>query len=320
MADAAQDAVKVAVATGEGVPYASEGLWAQPADLPAGLYRIASVAFMTDGVSYGDLVRCDVSADGMLVATEVVERSPEVTVAVGLADRSQSDEATQARIRRLLERLQQRYGGRLRCEGGFGLLAVCVPVELFHQLLDTVLADCGPDAVRVEDDQLLGDWAWFVVSDPAWEAPAPIAGADELLGQGLDLVAVDWRGDDPVASTWDEALKQTLREQAATNPTLRRMLDERRYVAAVVPLLRMSLMRELGPSAVGPQPFPLYPPLADGGDLDQQDQDFHHGWARAKDSGGTVRWCADDDADTRFRAALRSLGLDPDADPRQPVT
>lgn len=309
--DTEPDPVKVSIPTGDGAPFVSEGVWAVPVDLSAGLYRIDSVAFMTDGVSRGDLVRCDVSTDNRLVAVELVERSPNLTTCFGLAIDVDKD-AYDARLRRLWERLRERYGDKVEMKVGFGVVAVCHPPELDEQLFATVLADCGRDGERNDEQHLLGDWQWFITTAPDWDQPEPIAGADQLLDVPVEVVAVDWAADDPVASTWDPQIVESLRSQAATNEKLRQMLDEKRYVAAVVPGLRMAMFQEFGPGAVGPQPFPLYPG-------EEDDDRFAEEWAAAKDDDGRVRWCVDDDVNREFRSVLINMGLDPDADPRAAV-
>lgn len=308
--------VKIAVPPGEGAQHLKEDMWAEPVDLAAGVYRIDNVSFMAE-VSLDDLVRCDVSRDNWLVAVEVLERSPNVTVGFRLTVSGLSREAYRARQHRLIDRIEKRYGSRVNWSMGGAFLSVCVPLELLDQLFETVLADSGPGAIAHEDGDLdvLGDWAWLITSHPEWDVPAPIHGANELLDREVDLVAVDWPADDPVASRWPTRVKDMLRDQAATSAHLRQLLDERRYTAALVPWLRVTLRQEHGMDAVGDQPFPLYP----ASNEDEQER-FEQAWVAATEPDGRVRWCADDTVDAEFRRRMETLGLDPDADPRQPVT
>lgn len=309
------DLVKIKVATSPAFPYASEGLWAQPVDLPRGLYRIDSVAIFTDGVSAGDLVRCEVNGDHDLVAVEVVERSDAVTILV-VPNVDGSEEESDARQQELVDRLADRFGDRLAVEGGMGVLAI-----RYHPSTEAELFACIADGgARDDEEQQLGDWLWSTVSHPTWPAPEPIAGADELLARSMDLVAVDWpHPDDPVVSRWPEEFVASMRERASYDERTRTMLDERRYVAAVAPALRFSLAHELGMDRVGPQPFPLHPPERAAPDrVDEEELRFVEAWAAAKRADGRVRWCRSEEADEVFRSMLVQLGLDPDEDPRTP--
>lgn len=309
--------VRVRVPTAEGAPCPGEGVWAELLDLPIGLYRVASVTWLTDGVSLGDTVRCDVARDGELVAVEVVERAPHATVVFGLADDQPPDDVVTRRLVELDAAIQDRLGPSIPAEGGLGLLAVCVPPDRVGALLEVALA-CSTSRDRDDEERIIGDWRWHLASHPQWTTPEAIRGSGPLLDRNLHVVGVAWTGDDPVASRWDPGVRAALADQAATDPGLRRLLDERRYLAVFAPIVRMAVVREFGLTAVGAQPFPIGPPDP-ALDRETQEAEFWRRWEAARDTDGKVRWCDDETVDGHFRAIVTGLGLDPDADPRAPA-
>ena len=115
-----------------------EGVWAEPCDRPAGFYRVASVTFLTDGVSLGDTVRCVVARDGRLAELDAAIRG--------------------------------RLGSSIPVEGSMGLLAVCVLPGRLGDLLEIALArSTGRD--RDDEDRVLGDWFWYLAAHPLWATP-----------------------------------------------------------------------------------------------------------------------------------------------------
>lgn len=177
--------VKILVPTLEGVACRGEGVWAEPCDRPAGLYRVASVTFLTDGVSLGDMVRCVVARDGRLVVIEVVERSPHVTVVFGLRDVGLGAAVVRRRLAELDAAIRGRLGSSIPAEGGMGLLAVCVPPGRLADLLETALASSSCRD-RDDEDRVLGDWFWHLAAHPLWATPETLRGSGSLLDRELD--------------------------------------------------------------------------------------------------------------------------------------
>lgn len=132
------ECVKIAVPTIAGMPYRSEGLWAVPRDLATGLYEVQSVAFFTDGVSRGDVVRCEPDGEHRLVALEVVERSAGVTLLLSPAGDDDADD----RLRRLAEDLQARFAHELAVEGGMGMLTVVFDRAVEAEVVGAISAGC----------------------------------------------------------------------------------------------------------------------------------------------------------------------------------
>jgi hypothetical protein len=311
--------VRIVAPTLEGMPCASEGLLALPRDLAAGLYEVASVAFFTDGISAGDVVRCEPNGEQRLVAVEVVERSGGVTLVLAPVDASHDPDAYE-RLQQLADHLREHVGDDLLVEGGMGMLTIQFDRHREPDVLAAIAAE-GPGLGTVDrQEQRLGNWYFHTVAHPDWPVPEQLAGRDELLAATVDLVAVDWpRADDPLAADWPSALVEHLRDVAATDPRVRAALDDRRYLAAVVPSLRQGLAGEVGMDRVGRQPFPLFPATGDPDARAAADEVFELAWTAALTDAGTVRWCVDPETDRRLRDELTSLGLDPDADPRVPV-
>jgi hypothetical protein len=171
------ECVTIATPTIEGVPYRSEGLRAVPRDLAAGLYEVQSVAFFTDGVSRGDVVRCEPNGEHLLVAVEVVERSGDVTLLLSPV----VDDGTDDRLRCLAEDLQDRFAQELAIEGGMGMLAI-----VFDRAVETevvgAIATHGAGGGSVDPvEQRLGDWYFHTVAYPDWPAPQRLAGTDQQL-------------------------------------------------------------------------------------------------------------------------------------------
>lgn len=177
--------VKIVVPTLEGTAYGGEGVWADPCHRPGGLYRVASVTFLTEGVSLGDTVRCVVARDGRLVAVEIVERSPHATVVFGLRDVALGDEVVRHRLAELDAAIRDRLGSSVPAEGGMGLLAVCVLPGRLGALLEIALASStGCD--RDNEDRVRGDWFWHLVAHPLWPTPETLRGSGPLLDRELD--------------------------------------------------------------------------------------------------------------------------------------
>ncbi len=313
------ECVRVLLPTVQGVPCDAEVVWAEPRDLPAGRYEVVSVTWMADGVSFGDTVRCDVAGDGSLVAVEVVERSPHATVVFGLTDETLPDDLVTCRILDLDAAIQDLLELSLPSEGGPGILSVLVPPDRLGEVLEVAL-EGSVSRERDDGDRIIGDWTWDLASHPWWPTRQRLRGSSRLLERAVELVGVSWTGDDPVAARWHSSVRTVLREHAAIDPGLRRLLDERRYLAALAPIVRMALAEEFGFAAVGDQPFPTDPtdptdPLLDP---DLHEQEFRRQWEAAHDGDGRVRWCDDETLNAAFRDVITRLGLDPDADPRLP--
>jgi hypothetical protein len=171
------ECVRIATPTIEGVSYASEGLLAVPRDLAAGLYEVQSVAFFTDGVSRGDVVRCERNGELQLVAVEVVERSAGVTLLLA----PDADDGTDDRLRRLADDLGDRFGDALVVEGGMGALTIMFDREIEAEMVDAI-ATHGAGGGSVDPvEQRLGDWYFHTVAYPDWPVPQRLAGTDELL-------------------------------------------------------------------------------------------------------------------------------------------
>ncbi len=179
------DRANILVPTAEGAPYPGEGVWAEPHDLPSGLYRVASVTWLTDGVSLWDIVRCDVARDGGLVAVEVVERAPHATVVFGLTDAAAPDEVVTRRLVELDAAIRNQLGPSLPAEGGLGLLAVCVPPDRLGDLLEVALA-CSTSRDCDDQERIVGDWFWHLVTHPDWATPEVLRGSRQLLDRDLD--------------------------------------------------------------------------------------------------------------------------------------
>jgi hypothetical protein len=309
--------VRIVAPTAEGAPFTSEGLWAVPRDLAAGLYQVHSIGLFTDGVSGGDVVRCEPNGEHRLVAVEVVRRSGGVTLALSPVDAHEDTDAGE-RLQRLADHLRDRCEQELIVEGGMGMLAVQFDRVREDDVLAAIASFEGDGTVD-DEEQRVGGWYLHTVSYPDWPVPQLLDGTDELLAATIDLVAVDWPqvGDD-LAASWPPELIEHLRDVAATDPRLREALDERRYLAAVVPSIRQGLAAEVGMDRVGRQPFALFPATGDADEVAAADEVFELEWAAARGDDGAVRWCDDPETDERFRRELTTLGLDPDADPRTP--
>lgn len=305
--------VKVIVPVAAGAPVAAESAWALP--LGDGRHRIENVLSFTDGISFGDVVRCDADGYGHLVAVELVERSKFATVAFGYAMPDHGDAPGAEEHRRALEALSDalrgRFGDDLRAEGGMGFLSFAVTAdrlgEVFDAATDAANALQGGGAAVDEDEHIVGPYLYTIVSHPDWSAPEPIPGADALLdATPPEPVDVSWEPDDPVASRWPAGLADRIVAVSRTSAERADLLESRRYLPLLVPEVRRAVIERFGFAAAGEQPFPLYPSSFDEG-----------AWDAAKDDAGRVRYCRDDEADETFRAMLFDLGVDPDADPRE---
>lgn len=313
MATTDPEQVTIVLPVGAGAPVPSEKVLADPLDLPTGLYRVAGVTVMADGVGLGDIVRCAVAADNQLVATEVVARTERSTLA--LADADATDRAAaEAEVADLAAALSARFGSReLHAEVGYAMCAVVFPEALDEDLAAFLLARSGPGAAHDPASNRLGRYGYALVSTPELPVPYALAGADDLLAVEVEVVAPDWEGDDEVARGWDPGVRRVLQDQAATDPQLRRLLGERRYLAALAPLLRQMLHHQLPAEQIGPPPFGLHPAPDDVAAATQRAE-----WEAARSPEGTVRWCLSDQADALMRTMITGFGLDPDADPQQP--
>lgn len=305
--------VSILLPVGAGAPVPSERVTADPLDLPTGLYRVAGVTVMADGVGQGDVVRCAVAADNQLVATEVVARTERTTLA--LADVDAPDRAAaEAEVTALADALNEHFAGReLHAEVGYALCAVVFPTALDDELAAFLLARGGTNAAHDPTTQRLGRYGYVLVSSPELDVPHRLAGAQDLLAVEVDVVAPDWTGDDPVASAWDEGVRRVLQDRAATDPALRQLLGERRYLAALAPILRQMLAQQFPAEEIGPPPFDVAPTANEAEAAARA-----AAWEAARDDNGQVRWCLGDRADAMFRTMVVGFGLDPDADPRAP--
>lgn len=164
------ECVKITTPTIESVPYRSEGLWAVPRD-----HRAVRVACFTDGVSRGDVVRCEPDGDHRLVTVEVVERSCGVTLLLSPVD----DDVDQ--LRRLAEDLQARFANELAAEGGMGMLTVVLDRAIEGEVVGAIATHGAGGGLVDPVGQRLGDWYFHTVAYPDWPAPQRLAGAEELL-------------------------------------------------------------------------------------------------------------------------------------------
>lgn len=171
-------------------------MWAELRDRSAGLYRVASVTWLTDGVSLGDTVRCDVARDGELVAVVVVERAPHATVVFGLHDEEPPDEVVTRRLIELDAAIQDRLGPSVPAEGGLGLLTVSVPPDELGVLLEVAFG-CSTSRDRNDDERVIGDWRWHLAAHPQWTTPEAIRGSGRLLDREMQETEfrTRWKGD-----------------------------------------------------------------------------------------------------------------------------
>lgn len=314
MSDPSADPVTIVLPVGPGAPVPSETVAADPLDLPTGLYRVAGMTLMADGVGRGDVVRCAVAGDHRLIATDVVARTGKTTLALTCAEATDRASAEQ-QAQQLATFLTERFGDRgLTAEVITGMCVVHFPEELDEALAEAILEHGGHAAHHDPDAQRLGPYGYVMVSAPELPVPLHLDGAERLLDVEVEVVAPDWEGDDEVAGAWDEGVRRVLRDQAATNAALRQLLDERCYLAAIAPILRQMLLQRFTAEQVGAPPFALHPPADD-----EEATRLRVAWEAARTSGGTVRWCVDDAADGMLRTMIASFGLDPDADPWEPV-
>jgi hypothetical protein len=172
------ECVRITTPTIEGVPYPSEGLLAVPRDLAAGLYEVRSVAFFTDGISRGDVVRCEPNGEHQLVAVEVVERSGGVTL---LLSPVVDDDGTDDRPRRLAEDLQDRFAHELVFEGGMGMITIMFDRAVEAEVIGAIATHGAGDGSVDPVEQRLGDWYFHTVAYPDWPVPQRLAGTDQLL-------------------------------------------------------------------------------------------------------------------------------------------
>lgn len=314
MSGPSTDRVTIVLPVGQGAPVPSETVAADPLDLPTGLYRVAGMTLMADGVGRGDVVRCAVAGDHRLVATDVVARTDRTTLALTCVEATDRTDAEQ-QAERLATFLTERFADRgLIAEVTTGMCAVHFPEELDEALAAAILEHGGSDAQHDPGTQRLGPYGYVMVSAPELPVPLHLAGAEQLLDVEVEVVAPDWEGDDEVARGWDEGVRRVLRDQAATNAALRQLLDERCYLAAIAPILRQMLLHRFPAEEVGAAPFALHPPADD-----EDAQRLRAAWNAARGAEGTVRWCVGDRADATLRTMIASFGLDPDADPWTPV-
>lgn len=162
--------VTITTPTLPGMPCTSEGLRAVTRDPSAGLYEVRSVAFFTDGVSRGDIVRCERDGDQRLVAIEVVERADAVTLLLGPASEHRGPEGD-CRHRRLAEDLVDRFRGSLTAELGSGVLTISFPRDLDIEVIVVIATHGRGDGVIDPVRQRLGDWYFYTVTYPDWPVP-----------------------------------------------------------------------------------------------------------------------------------------------------
>lgn len=310
-----RELLRIAIPTVPEAPVGAETCWAEP--LGDRRFRIDNILAYTDGVSLDDVVRCDVAGDGTLVAVELLERSGLVTLSFATTDEDD--------LRRL-ENWAQELLDRTPDDVDVlvfapSLATVCFPVDQLEAVASaavlaarTVWTD--PTITFDADQQEIGPLGFWAVSSPDYDAPEPIAGADELLARhpAPDLVALDWpAADDPIAAGWPDELTAGLRDRATDNPQLAAMLDRRLYHQILTLQLRMDVLRRDGSTdRLGPQLWPLGP--------DVDPDDGRQRWEAARGPDGQVRYAADDRLNRQMRDFLAGLGLDPDADPYQPAS
>ena len=298
------DKLKVAVPVEDG-PVATESCWATPVDVAGGRYQLENVLLFTDGVGVGDVVLCEPDADGRLIVTTVLARSPLVTVLLVPSD----DDACGGGGLATLEPLVRAFGRQVspvHAEAGMGMAALAFPAVRLEAFVEACRST-APGHLPSEPRHW-GAWRWEVLSEPSLPVPQRIEGAAALLqADGTPLVAVAWpERDDLAARRLEPSVVDGLREVAMYDGRVRAQLAARRYALLVALLVRRAEIRP------GSPPFPLL--VEDDGIAAARRR-----WQVSRRGDGTVRWDGDDDLDQRIRAVLRRCGLDPDADPYDPA-
>lgn len=315
--------VKISVAT-PAAPYASESAWADPLDVPAGRYRVGNILFFPEGVSNGDVVRCEPTAAGRLVAVEVLERSELDTIVFGVADTPPAPapgEQAENLARSLAAEFIDAFGdvtdgsSGFGLESGFGLVGVQIAAGARDAVLEVAMrlsddAGFGREVQGNESEGRVGAFIFFVATEPTLPVPYPLPGADELLAEPApDFHAPNWDpADCPVASQWPKPVVDLARDYGMRTKEGAQDLEARRYMSFLAVQLRQGAFAQFGVEATGPQPFPLFTSAPGAPE-----------WLEAHDADGRVRWCADDDANAAFRQQFVLLGIDPDHDPALPI-
>ncbi len=306
--------VKIRVPLPHG-PYAAESPWAEEVDAGAGLYRIDNILAFADGVSLGDVVRCERARDRALVAVEVIERSEHVTVSVQARPEPLSADAADpnAFAARLYGALVERIRVAevaLDVSGGVGTLQLLGDADAVNHGLDLAIevsTEAGYGGEVADEGQRLGCFAWWTVSSPQYPTPMALEGADALLAEEpLAPVELDWLpAADPIAGAWPRELVDELRDRARFDDRLAACLEAGQYLPPLLIVVRDRIRGRFSNAQVGGTPFAVFPPSFE-----------EQLWRDTMDADGRVRYCPDDAANEAFRAELVTLGVDPDADPR----
>ena len=147
--------------------FSNETLWGEK--VGEGLYRIDNIPFFANGISDGDIVKAEVSEDGLLKVKEVVERSGQVNCRVIFED--ETDEATRKSVLKQLQSF-----GDYECYADFGLYAFSIPQKHLKPF-STILAELE-EILDYEIDR-------YGIKDRI-----AIAGASGFVGQALQSAFV----------------------------------------------------------------------------------------------------------------------------------
>ncbi|MTV24747.1 hypothetical protein FTX61_04835 [Nitriliruptoraceae bacterium ZYF776] len=270
-----------------------------------GTARLTAIPRRAVGVSIHDTVRFQDRPVGPPRATSVERRAPLVTVRVT------GPPAAVPALRRATSSLVATRHEVVELRPG--ALGIALPRHALSVLLDLAARTpaVGRRGARDDRGRRAGVWRWRVTTSASWPTGAlPISPptVDELHRSPV------WHADDEVARRWPAPLRAALRERGTVDPITQAALLERRYLAAVVPLLRSVLAGTYGPQRAHEGRFSLLP----GETVEERDRN-HVAWREAHGTDGAVRWAVDERVDRDLRAMLLQLGLDPDVDPTRPV-
>ena len=111
--------------------FSNETLWGEK--IGEGLYRIDNIPFFANGISDGDIVKAEVSEEGLLKIEKVVERSGQVNCRVIF------EKETDEIIRKSVLKQLQSFGD-YECYADFGLYAFSIPQKHLKPF-STILAE-----------------------------------------------------------------------------------------------------------------------------------------------------------------------------------